>query len=91
MDLQWTSAAQADLARLYNFLAAVNQPAAARVAQTLAAAPINLLATPRLGNRLDQFRPREVRRVIVGDYEMRYEIRGDVIFVLRLWHGREDR
>jgi cupin superfamily acireductone dioxygenase involved in methionine salvage len=32
-----------------------------------------------------------VRRVIVGEYEVRYEVRGSGIFVLRLWHTREDR
>ncbi|MBR7513475.1 type II toxin-antitoxin system RelE/ParE family toxin, partial [Mycobacterium tuberculosis] len=37
------------------------------------------------------FEPREVRRILVGQYEMRYEIQGDTIYVLRLWHTREDR
>ena len=35
--------------------------------------------------------PREVRRILVGHYEMRYEIRGSEIYILRLWHRREDR
>jgi hypothetical protein len=29
--------------------------------------------------------------VLVGDYEVRYEIRESRIYVLRLWHTREDR
>ena len=29
--------------------------------------------------------------MLVGQYEMRYEIRGESIYLLRLWHTREDR
>jgi plasmid stabilization system protein ParE len=46
---------------------------------------------PRSGERLEEFAPREVRRLIVGHYEMRYEIAEQGIFILRLWHGNEDR
>lgn len=35
--------------------------------------------------------PREVRRIIVGNYELRYEIADATIFILRLWHCRENR
>jgi hypothetical protein len=41
--------------------------------------------------KLFEFEPREVRRILVGRYEMRYEIESDSIFVLRLWHTREQR
>jgi plasmid stabilization system protein ParE len=50
-----------------------------------------LLANPRIGERLDEFKPREVRRILVGHYEVRYEIQDLTIYVLRLWHTREDR
>jgi len=91
MDLKWTSKALSDLARLHDFMAPVNQPAAARTVQALAAAPSALLANPRIGERLDEFEPREVRRILVGHYEMRYELTETTIYVLRLWHTREDR
>jgi len=61
-----------DLVRLYEFLAPVNKPAAARTVQTLTVAPDRLLLNPRIGERLDEFEPREVRRILVGHYEMRY-------------------
>ncbi|MFH1019541.1 MAG: type II toxin-antitoxin system RelE/ParE family toxin [Pseudomonadota bacterium] len=91
MELQWTSKALSDLARLHAFLAQVNRGAAARTVQALVAAPIGLPANPRLGERLEEFEPREVRRLLAGHYEMRYEIREAAIYVLRLWHTREDR
>lgn len=91
MELKWTSKALSDLARLYEFLAPVNKPAAARAVQALTKAPTILMANPRVGEQLFQFEPREVRRILVGHYEMRYELQGETIYVLRLWHTREDR
>jgi len=91
MELKWTSKALSDLARLYEFLASVNKPAAARTVQGLTKAPTILLANPRVGEQLFQFQPNEVRRILVGQYEMRYEIQHETIYVLRLWHTREDR
>ena len=52
MELKWTSKALSDIARLYEFLASVSQPAAARTVQQLTAAPITLLTNPRICERL---------------------------------------
>lgn len=92
MELKWTSKALSDIGPLYEFLASVNQPAAAaRTVQQLTAAPTALLANPRIGERLEEFEPRDVRRIQIGHYEMRYEIANSTIYLLRLWHTREDR
>jgi plasmid stabilization system protein ParE len=89
--LQWTSKASSDLVRLYEHLRPVAPATAARIVQQLTRAPERLLDYPRLGEKLEIFEPREVRRIIVGHYEMRYEIAAGTIFILRLWHCREDR
>jgi len=91
MELKWTSKALSDLARLYEFQAPVNKLAATRTVQALTKAPTILLTNPRIGEQLFEFNPHEVRRILVGHYEMRYEIQGSSIYVLRLWHTREDR
>lgn len=91
MELKWTSKALADLARLYDFLSPVNKQAAARILQSLAAAPARLKAHPRMGEKLEEFSPREVRRILVKHYEIRYEIQGSMIYVLCIWHTKEDR
>lgn len=91
MNIVWTGKATADLVRLHDHLKPVAPDAAARIIQTLAKAPSRLIDYPRLGERLDTYNPREVRRIIIGHYEMRYEIAGERIIILRLWHGREDR
>ncbi len=69
----------------------MNPRAAARVLQSLTAVAGRLLDQPRIGEKLEQFEPREVRRVLVGKYEMRYEVRASSIFILRVWHTQEER
>ena len=91
MMIHWTTKASSDLVRLHEHLKPVAPDAAARIVQQLAHAPNRLLDYPRLGEKLEAYEPREVRRIIVGNYEMRYEIAGGTIFVLRLWHCREHR
>jgi plasmid stabilization system protein ParE len=91
MKLRWTAKARSDLERLHAFLAPVNARAAAQVMEMLMLAPERLLKQPRLGVRLEIYELQEVRRLLVGDYEIRYELVGDTIHVVRLWHSREDR
>lgn len=91
MRVQWTSKALSDVVRLHEFLARANGPAAARVVRSLAAAPAALTANPRIGERLGEFDPREIRRLLVGRYELRYEVVESTIYVLRIWHTREER
>jgi plasmid stabilization system protein ParE len=91
MELKWTSKALADLVRLYEFLAPVNKHAAALAVQALSKAPTSLLTNVHIGEQLFQFEPREVRRILVGQYEMRYEVVDEIIYVLRIWHTREER
>ncbi|HEY4075465.1 MAG TPA: type II toxin-antitoxin system RelE/ParE family toxin [Rhizomicrobium sp.] len=91
MRIQWTSKASSDLVRLYEHLKPVAPKAAARIVQELTRAPSRLLDYPRLGEKLEAFEPREVRRIIIGNYELRYQIVAGTIFILRLWHSRENR
>lgn len=91
MVLRWTSKALSDLTRLYEFPDPVNKPAAIRAVRALVKAPEILQTNPRIGEQLFQFAPSEVRRILVGQYEIRYEIADDTIYILRLWHTREHR
>ena len=91
MKVTWTNKAVGDLARLHDFLAIMNRRAAARVLQSLTAVATRLLDQPRIGEKLERYEPREVRRLLVGSYEIRYEVQAASIFILRVWHTREDR
>jgi plasmid stabilization system protein ParE len=89
--IHWTSKSASDMVRLYSFLAPVNKNAAAKVIQSISKAPDVLVSHPRLGEKIEGFEPREVRRILVGDYEIRYEVQGNNIYILRVWHTREYR
>lgn len=89
--LRWSSKALGDLARLHAFLAEVNPAAAAKTVQTLTKQVPVLRDNPRLGTRLSEHDPREVRRLIILNYEVRYEISNGCTTIVRLWHTREDR
>ncbi len=86
MQVRWSNAALGDLGRLHAFLTAVNPRAATAVLERLKQAPRMLQTQPHMGKPLTEFEPREVRRLIVGDYELRYEVARDTRIVLRLWH-----
>ena len=91
MALRWTASARADLIRIHEFLEPVHPRAAAAALQQLVASAKRIPRHPRLGARLPGFGRREVRRLLVGAYELRYELVGSNIFVLRVFHTREDR
>jgi plasmid stabilization system protein ParE len=91
MALRWTSAAYGDLQRIHEFLAPVNPAAATRCVVAVFARVRRIPAQPRIGERLGGFAEREVRRVLVERYEIRYEITGSDIVILRVFHSREDR
>ncbi len=91
MALRWTTSARSDLVRLHEFLEPINRRAATLAVRQLVAGAKRIPARPRLGERLREFAPREARRILIGDYEIRYELTARDVFVLRIFHTREDR
>jgi len=89
--LRWSPSAFEDLRRLHAFLAPFDARAAARNVKLIVGRAERIPEQPRLGERLPGYGDREVRRVLVEKYEIRYEVRGDDIAILRLFHTREDR
>ena len=90
MALRWTNLAYGDLRRLHAFLAPVNPGAAARAVRAIVTRVERIPAQPRLAERLPRFGSKEVRRVLVGLYEIRYELIDTDVIVLRIFHARED-
>lgn len=91
MRVAWTSKALGDLERVRAFLAPVNPRAAAAEVRKIIAGAKVLAQHPRIGSAVTEFAPREVRRLVVRDYELRYELSDDRVLIVRLWHTREDR
>ena len=91
MALRWTQSAFADLQRIHEFLEPIDPAAAVRAVQAVMARVRRIPVQPRLGERVPGFGNREVRRVLVRKYEIRYEVSGGELYVLRVFHMREDR
>ncbi len=49
----------------------------------------NLLHFPRLGHENEELPIPGVRRVVMGDYLVDYEIRDDAIVILKVRHGQQ--
>lgn len=89
--IKWLSSAVRDLVRLYDFLKDVNPRAAAKTVQTLVQGAKQLSDFAHMGQIHEEFAPREVRALVIGDYELRYEVKPEAVIILRIWHCREDR
>jgi plasmid stabilization system protein ParE len=89
--IRWTRLALSDVERLADFVAGVDPARADAVERKLIEAPLALRTFPRRGSRLPEFTPRDVREFRVDAYLLRYEVAGDNVFVLRIFHAREDR
>ena len=91
MQVQWARKALLDVERVCLFLALYDRNESISLATKLDNAPTRLLAHPRLGEKVDSYVVKEVRKLSLGNYVMHYEITGDVILILRVWHAREER
>ena len=90
-DVALTPEALADLDRLDHFLREKNPAAADRMLSTIDAGLTRLTTTPHTGRPI----PASTLRVLIvrfgkGGYVCLYEVRGPMVLVARVFHGRED-
>lgn len=91
MNIRYTAEAIEDLSRLRQFIAEHDPAAARRVALELRARIGKLRVFPRMGIRVSRAPdPESVRDLFIGPYVVRYLLAGDDLFILRVWHGKED-
>lgn len=91
MKISYTPEAIADLSRLREFIEIQNPVAAQRVANELLIGIDKLKVFPKMGIQvLRALQPELVRDLFIGNYTIRYLIKGEELIVLRLWHGKEN-
>jgi plasmid stabilization system protein ParE len=91
MQINWTRQAYFDLERLRWFLSEKSERAADAAVVRIVRGAMSLSEHAYRGQVVEKYLPRQVRRLIVADYELRYEIQGDVVHILAISHTREDR
>ena len=90
MNLFFARSAIHDLVRLREFIAQYSPNAAERISKRLRGALLELVNNPQIGRPVPDL-PGEIRELIFGKYVVRYEVRTRELFVLRIWHAKEDR
>ena len=91
MNIKWTNKAVEDINLVFAELSAQDTDKALKVVKSLVEAPQQHKQQMRMGERSDHFGTKDVRRMLVGEYEMRYELRDKTPFILRVWHTKEAR
>ena len=90
--LVWSPAARHDLIRLREFIEPHNSHAARRSSEKIRKATKLILDNPAIGTRIEGREDHEFFTVFgQGGYILRYQIIGQKIVILKIWHTREER
>jgi toxin ParE1/3/4 len=76
--------------RLRDFIAEENPQAAGQISGRLVTSIMRLSDQPSMGVNVDSLRGIQ-DLIAAGDYIVRYAVLEEEIYILRIWHGREDR
>ncbi len=91
MKVSFTPEAVADLKRLRKFIELKNPIAAQRIANELLSGIEKLKTFPEIGLKVIRApQPHLVRDLFIGNYTVRYLNGNNEIFILRMWHGKEN-
>jgi len=92
MKIAYAPEAIKDLIRLREFIAIKNPQAAQIMASSLQTSIHKLKQFPLMGKTVAAAPdPEKIRDIIAANYTVRYLIGAEIIFILRIWHQREDR
>lgn len=89
MQVRFSPESVEDLKRLYEFIAEHDMDAARTTALNLKSAINRFADFPHIGHPLEDLEG--VREFVFGRYVIRYMTQDEIVYVLRVWHGREDR
>ena len=88
MEVEFASAAAADLVSIRTYIGHFNPAAARRMAERVKAAALSLSEFPERGRpRADGLR----ELAIIPPYVIVYKVTPGRIFILRVWHGAQNR
>ena len=91
MKVKYSLESIGDLQRVVEFVENKNTYATRRIAIDLQEGVERLKQFPQIGLPVSKASdPEQLRDLYVGDYTVRYLITEEVIFILRIWHGKEN-
>ena len=91
MKLKYSSQSADDLQRVIEFVENKNPFAARRIAFDIQEGMGRLKQFPEIGLPVAKAtEPEKIRDLFVGNYTVRYLITEEIIYVLRVWHNKEN-
>lgn len=90
VEVLWTDLALEDLRSLQRYIAYDKPVAAKKLAQQIRRRIADLASHPLSGRVVPELPRSGYREVIVAPYRIVYEVEGDRLRVLRVWHGRRE-
>jgi plasmid stabilization system protein ParE len=90
MKIMYTPESIDDLKRLREFIAVKSPGAANRIANYLMTGIRKLKTFPHLGSEVIKAKSNMIRDLILGDYIVRYLVLPGTIYILKIWHHKED-
>ncbi|SOB58157.1 Plasmid stabilization system [Pseudodesulfovibrio profundus] len=89
MRIRFSPESVQDLKRLHDFLAKHDVETASTTVLNLKAAINRFIEMPRIGRPLEDIE--NVREFVFGRYVVRYLVKDESVYILRLWHSKESR
>ena len=91
MKVKYSPESISDLQRTVEFVESKNPYAARRMAIDLLEGVEKLKQFPQIGLPvLKASDPEQLRDLYVGDYTVRYLVTNEIIYILRIWHNKEN-
>ncbi len=91
MNLFYTPESVNDLQRLREFIEIKNPLAAKKVSINIREGIEKLVTFPKIGLPVSKApNPEIIRDLYIGKYTARYLIQNDSIYILRIWHNKEN-
>lgn len=91
IEVQYSPESVADLQRVVEFVEVKNPYAARRIAIDVQEGVSKLKQFPQIGLPVIKAPdPEKIRDLYVSDYTVRYLITSETIYILRVWHNKEN-
>lgn len=89
MQIRFSPESVEDLQRLYKFIAQHDPDSAKTIVLNLKSAINRFTEMPRIGRPLEDIE--NVQEFVFGRYVVRYLVKSEAVYILRLWHSKEQR
>lgn len=93
MEIRWTAYSLNCLNKIEKYLlkeVKLDVDDVKRITQLLKSTPGILLQFPKIGQSVNVDKYKKLRRLLVKNYKIFYELRSDTIFILKVLHVKED-